>query len=56
MVAVLDGRRREFSGLAAGGSGRFFTPEATHQKRIRIVDSCGDVFSDPGATPGASIF
>ena len=33
---------------------RFSTPEARHQKRIRIVDSCGDVFSDPGANPGAS--
>jgi hypothetical protein len=38
----------------SGGSGRFFTPGTTLQKRIRIVDSCGDVFSDPGATPGAS--
>ena len=33
---------------------RFFTPGATLQRRIRIVDSCGDVFSDPGANPGAS--
>src|SRR5262245_7411043 len=33
---------------------RFFTPGARFQKRIRIVDSCGDVFSDPGANPGAS--
>ena len=54
MVAVPDTVGETFSGLASGGSGRFFTPEATHQKRIRIVDSCGDVFSDPGATPGAS--
>ncbi len=35
---------------------RFFTPGARFQKRIRIVDSCGDVFSDPGANPGASIY
>ena len=33
---------------------RFSTPGARFQKRIRIVDSCGDVFSDPGANPGAS--
>src|SRR5688572_3939843 len=33
---------------------RFFTPGATIQKRIRIVDSCGDVFSDAGANPAAS--
>ena len=33
----------------------FSTPGARHQKQIRIVDSCGDVFSDPGANPGASI-
>ncbi len=47
-------RRRDFPGLASGGSGRAFTPGATLQTRLRIVDSCGDVFSDPGATPGAS--
>src|SRR5687768_2755901 len=35
---------------------RFFTPGATIQKRIRIVDSCGDVFSDAGANPAASTF
>ena len=34
---------------------RFSTPGTRFQKRIRIVDSCGDVFSDPGANPGASI-
>ena len=34
---------------------RFFTQGARFQKRICIVDSCGDVFSDPGANPGASI-
>jgi putative endonuclease len=33
---------------------RFFTSGATTQKRIRIVDSCGDVFSDAGANPAAS--
>ena len=33
---------------------RFLTPEARFQKRIRIVDSCGDVFSDAGANPAAS--
>ena len=33
---------------------RLFTPGATRQRRIRIVDSCVQVFSDPGATPGAS--
>jgi hypothetical protein len=33
---------------------RFLTPGATFQKRIRIVDSCGDVFSDAGANPAAS--
>ena len=33
---------------------RFFTSGARFQRRIRIVDSCGDVFSDPGANPGAS--
>ena len=43
-----------FSGVGARRFFRFFTPGATHQRRIRIVDSCGDVFSDPGATPGAS--
>ena len=53
-MAVLDTGGETFSGLASGGSGHFFTPAATIQKRIRIVDSCGDVFSDPGATPGAS--
>jgi hypothetical protein len=35
---------------------RFSTPGTRFQKRIRIVDSCGDVFSDPGANPGASIY
>jgi hypothetical protein len=34
----------------------FSTSEARFQKQIRIVDSCGDVFSDPGANPGASIY
>jgi hypothetical protein len=43
-----------FFGVGARRFFRLFTPGATHQRRIRIVDSCGDVFSDPGATPGAS--
>src|SRR6476469_8114552 len=43
-----------FSGAGARRFFRLFTPGATLQRRIRIVDSCGDVFSDPGATPGAS--
>jgi hypothetical protein len=42
--------------LASGGFGRVLTPGARHQTRIRTVDSCEDVFSDPGANPGASIY
>jgi len=43
-----------FFGVGARRFFRVFTPGATLQTRIRIVDSYGDVFSDPGATPGAS--
>jgi hypothetical protein len=43
-----------FFGVGVRRFFRLFTPDATLQRRIRIVDSCGDVFSDPGATPGAS--
>ena len=54
LTVVPDVGGEIFWGWLPGGSGRFFTPGATLQKRIRIVDSCGDVFSDPGANPGAS--
>ena len=43
-----------FFGVGARRFFRLFTPGATLQRRIRIVDSYGDVLSDPGATPGAS--
>jgi hypothetical protein len=44
-----------FLELASGGFGRGLTSGARFQRRIRIVDSCGDVFSDAGANPAASI-
>lgn len=49
-----DGSGETSLGLAPGGSGRGFTLGARFQTRIRIVDSCEDIFSDPGANPGAS--
>ncbi len=49
-----DGSGETSLELAPGGSGRGFTSGVRFQTRIRIVDSCEDVFSDPGANPGAS--
>ena len=49
-----DGSGETSLELAPGGSGRGFTSGARFQTRIRIVDSCVDIFSDPGANPGAS--
>ena len=54
LPVALDGSGETSLGLAPGGSGRGFTSGARFQTRIRIVDSCEDVFSDPGANPGAS--
>ena len=54
LPVALDGSGETSLGLAPGGSGRGFTSGARFQTRIRIVDSCVDVFSDPGANPGAS--
>ena len=54
LPVALDGSGETSLGLAPGGSGRGFTSGVRFQTRIRIVDSCEDVFSDPGANPGAS--
>src|SRR6186997_2008354 len=43
-----------FSGAGVRRFCRFFTPGTRQQRRIRIVDSCGDTFSDGGANPPAS--
>ena len=43
-----------FSGAGVRRFCRFFTPGTRQQRRIRIVDSCGDAFSDGGANPPAS--
>jgi hypothetical protein len=53
-MVVLDVSGEIFRGWLLTVLRCFFTSGATIQKRIRIVDSCGDVFSDPGANPGAS--
>src|SRR5262245_4819638 len=53
---VADVGNETFRGWLPAILRRFSTPGARLQKRIRIVDSCGDVFSDPGANPGASIY
>jgi len=54
LAGVSDVNDKIFWGWSLAVLRRFFTSGATIQKRIRIVDSCGDVFSDAGANPAAS--
>src|SRR4029453_3585834 len=56
LAGISDVSNEIFWGWLPAVLRRFFTPGATIQKRIRIVDSCGDVFSDAGANPAASNF